>query len=153
MANTYTQIYVQLVFAVGDRNSKISEDEKALVEQYICGIVSSLNSAPLAVYCNPDHFHLLVGLHPQLSVSDFARIVKSKSSKWMNERWRNGRRFHWQSGYGAFTYHRSKLPAVIAYIRNQHEHHRVKTFREEYIEFLRSANIDFDDRYLFVDVD
>jgi REP element-mobilizing transposase RayT len=92
-------------------------------------------------------------MHPQLSVSDLAKIVKSKSSKWINERRINRPRFNWQSGYGAFAYHRSKLNAVIDYILNQYEHHRVKTFREEYIEFLKSAGIDFDERYLFTDIE
>jgi REP element-mobilizing transposase RayT len=152
MTHTYTQVYVHLVFGVGDRNSRISTDEKSIIEQYICGIVTSLNSTPLAVYCNPDHCHLLVGLHPQWSISDLAKIVKTKSSKWLNERRKHTPRFHWQSGYGAFTCHRSKLKAVIQYIRNQHEHHRFKTFREEFIEFLKAADVEYDERYLFYDV-
>jgi REP element-mobilizing transposase RayT len=153
MANTYTQIYVQLVFAAGNRDRLISETERPAVEKYICGIVSSLNSKVLAIYCNPDHCHLLVGLHPQLSVADLAKTVKAKSSKWMNESNPRSNHFHWQVGYGAFTYHRDIITTVIDYIRNQAEHHQVKSFKEEYIAFLQSTKIDFDERYLFYELD
>ena len=149
MANTYTQIFVQLVFAVGERKRLISEADRPALEKYICGIVSSMDSKVLAVYCNPDHCHLLVSLNPKVSISDLAKTVKSKSSKWMNESSDRAERFHWQTGYGAFTYYRNRIPYVIDYIRNQHEHHRVKSFTEEYLDFLKSAGIEYDDRYLF----
>jgi REP element-mobilizing transposase RayT len=151
MANTYTQIYVQLVFAVAYRRCRIKEPIREEVQRYITGVVDGMNSKLLAVYCNPDHCHLLVGLHPSVSISDFARNVKAKTSKWINENQLTPSRFSWQDGYGAFTYTKESLPNLISYIRNQPEHHRVKSFREEYMDFLRDRQIPFDERYVFAD--
>ena len=149
MANTYTQLYVQIVFAVQGRQNLITEKNREQLEKYICGIVSNKNSKPLAIYCNPDHTHILIGLHPSVSVSDMARDIKANSSKWINEKkWIRGK-FNWQKGFGAFTYSKSHIDAVAKYILNQYEHHRKKSFREEYINFLKKFNIDYNDKYLF----
>ena len=149
MANTYTQILVQIVFAVKGRQNLISEKHRDQVEKYISGIVSNKKSKPLAIYCNPDHCHILIGLHPSVSISEMARDIKANSSKWMNKnKWVMGK-FAWQEGYGAFTYSRSQLNQVVQYIRNQPEHHRRKTFREEYIDFLEKFDIEYDDKYVF----
>jgi len=149
MANTYTQIYVQIVFAVQGRQNLIAEKNRDKLEKYICGIVSNKKSKPLAIYCNPDHTHILIGLHPSVSISDMARDIKANSSKWINEnRWVMGK-FNWQEGFGAFTYSKSQIDAVAKYILNQHEHHRKKSFREEYLDFLEKFNIDYDEKYLF----
>jgi len=150
MANTYTQLLVQIVFAVKGRQNLISEKHREQIEKYICAIVKNKKSKPLAIYCNPDHCHILIGLHPSISVSDITRDIKSNSSKFINQNnWIKGR-FIWQDGYGAFSYGRSQLDAVVKYILNQPEHHKIKTFREEYQDFLKAFDIDYDDKYLFV---
>jgi len=149
MANTYTQILIQIVFAVRGKENYIDEVNREKVEKYICGIISNKMSKPLAIYCNPDHCHVLIGLNPNTSVSEMSRLIKSNSSKWINENgWRRNK-FAWQEGFGAFTYSRSQLDVVVKYILNQHEHHRKKTFREEYLEFLEKFEIKFEGKYLF----
>ena len=149
MANTYTQILVQIVFAVQGREHLISEQHREQVEKYICGIIANKKSKALAIYCNPDHCHVLIGLDPTVSISEMAREIKANSSKWINEnKWVMGK-FSWQEGYGAFTYSRSQLDQVVKYIRNQPEHHRKNTFKEEYMNFLRKFDIDFNEMYLF----
>ncbi|WP_127140321.1 IS200/IS605 family transposase [Flagellimonas marinaquae] len=149
MANTYTQILVQIVFAVKGRQNLITEKHREQVEKYICGIVNNKKSKALAIYCNPDHCHILMGLHPSVSISEMARDIKANSSKWINEnKWVMGK-FAWQEGYGAFTYSRSQLNKVVQYIRNQPEHHKKKTFKEEYIDFLEKFDIQYDDKYMF----
>ena len=109
MANTYTQIYVQIVFAVKHRQNLISETNREKLEKYICGIISNKKSKPLAIYCNPDHTHVLIGLHPSVSISDMARDIKANSSKWINENNWLKQEFHWQTGCGAFTYSKSQV--------------------------------------------
>ena len=149
MANTYTQIYVQIVFAVQNRQNLIAEKHREQIEKYICGIISNKQSKPLAIYCNPDHCHVLLGLHPSISISDIARDIKAHSSKWINEnKWIMGK-FKWQEGFGAFTYSKSQIDAVVKYILNQPIHHKKTTFREEYIAFLKKFKIDYEDKYLF----
>ncbi len=149
MANTYTQIYVQIVFAVQGRQNIIAEKNRDQLEKYICGIVSNKKSKPLAIYCNPDHTHILIGLHPSVAVSDMARDIKASTSKWINEnKWIKGN-FRWQEGFGAFTYSKSQIDSVVKYILNQREHHKQKTFREEYLDFLEKFNVDYNEKYLF----
>lgn len=149
MANTYTQILVQIVFVVQGRKNLISESIREPLEKYMCGIVSGKDSKPLAVYCNPDHTHILVGLHPAVSISDMARDIKSDSSKWMKANRMVSGNFSWQVGYGAFSYSRSQLDTIVKYILNQPIHHRTISFKEEYLELLKQFEIEFDDHYLF----
>ena len=149
MANTYTQIYVHLIFAVQGRQNLISEKYRDQLEKYISGIVSNKKSKLLAIYCNPDHTHILIGLHPSFSISEIARDIKSNSSKWINKKkWFLGK-FQWQEGFGAFTYSRSQINAVVKYILNQREHHKKKSFREEYIDLLEKFNVKYNEKYLF----
>jgi len=149
MPNTFTQIYVQIVFAVKGRQNLISEKLRDRLEKYMCGIVSNNKSKPIAVYCNPDHTHILIGLHPSVSISDMARGIKANSSKWINEQKLIVGKFSWQEGYGAFSYSKSQVDSVVKYILNQPEHHRKKSFREEYINLLNRFEIEFDEKYLF----
>ena len=149
MANTYTQLLVQIVFAVQGRHHLIPEKHRNQLEKYICGIISNKNCKPLAIYCNPDHCHVLIGLNPSVSISSLTRDIKANSSKWINEQMWMQRKFLWQEGYGAFTYSRSHLDRVVQYILNQSEHHRKKTFREEYMDFLQKFQIDYNNEYLF----
>ncbi len=149
MANTYAQMYIQIVFAVKHRQNLISEKHREEVEKYICGIITNNQSKPLAIYCNPDHIHILIGLHPSVAVSDMTRDIKANSSRWINEKgWIQGK-FEWQSGYGAFTYSKSQIDHVVKYILNQREHHRKSTFKEEYFNILKKFDIQFDEKYLF----
>ncbi len=149
MPNTYTQIYIQVVFVVKDRQSLITENLREKVEKYICGVISNRKSKPIAIYCNPDHTHILIGLHPSVSVSDMVRDIKANSSKWINENGWIAGNFSWQEGFGAFTYSKSQIDNVVKYILNQEEHHKKTTFKDEYIRFLEKFGIDYDEKYLF----
>ena len=149
MPNTYTQIYVQIVFAVKGRGNLIPEEKRDQLEKYMCGIISNKKSKPLAIYCNPDHTHILIGLHPSISISDMARDIKANSSRWINEnRWIRGN-FNWQEGFGAFTYSKSQIDAVSKYVLNQREHHKKTSFKEEYMDILNKFGIEYDEKYLF----
>lgn len=149
MANTYTQLYIQLVFSVKNRQSFIHNEIRNNIEKYITGIIQNNGHKLLAIYCMPDHCHIFVGLNPVQSISDLTRDIKSNSSKWVNEQKFIPYRFSWQEGYGAFSYAKSQKDIVIKYILNQPKHHRKKTFREEYFEFLRKFEIEYDEKYLF----
>lgn len=149
MANTYTQILIQFVFAVKGRQNLILEKNRNAVEKYICGIVSNMDSKPLAIYCNPDHCHVLIGLHPTLSASKISGDMKANSSRWINENRMIHGKFEWQDGFGAFSYSRSQLDAVVKYILNQPEHHRKFSFRDEYLELLQKFEIEHNGQYLF----
>ena len=149
MANTYTQTYVQIIFAVKGRQNLIKEKNREAVEKYICGIIKNNKSKPLAIYCNPDHVHVLIGWHPSVSISEMARDIKANSSKWINEQKMIQGKFSWQVGYGAFTYSKSQIDAVCIYIHNQPEHHKKTTFKEEYLLFLQKFEIEYNEKYLF----
>ena len=149
MPNTYTQIYVQLVFAVQGRQNLIIEKHRKKLEKYICGIISNKKSKPIAIYCNSDHTHILIGLHPTISVSDMARDIKANSSKWINKNTCIMGKFNWQEGFGAFTYSKSQIDLVVKYILNQLKHHKQTTFKDEYINFLKKYEIEYDEKYLF----
>ena len=142
-------MYVQIVFAVLGRTNVIREIHRDELEKYICGIISNNKCKPLAIYCNPDHAHILLGLHPTIAVSDLTRDIKSASSKFINnKKWVMGK-FAWQDGFGSFTYSKSQIDGVVKYILNQPIHHKKRTFREEYIEILQKNDIEYDERFLF----
>ncbi len=149
MANTYTQIYIHVVFAVEGRQNLIKPEHNDELQKYITGIVSGQKQKLIAINNMPDHLHLLVGMKPDLALSDLMRDVKAGSSKFINEkRWVIGR-FSWQEGFGAFSYSRSQLGTVIRYIENQQKHHAKKSFRDEYVELLEKFGVDYDPRYIF----
>jgi REP element-mobilizing transposase RayT len=147
MPNTYSQLYVQVVFAVQGRQHFVTEAFRERLQQYITGIVQNQGQKMLSVYCMPDHTHLLVGMKPDLSVSDLVRDVKANSSSFIKNNL--GNTFNWQKGFGAFSYSKSQLNDVAMYINNQPLHHKTKTFREEYLEFLKRYEVEFDEKYLF----
>ncbi|AOW08808.1 IS200/IS605 family transposase [Flavobacterium gilvum] len=152
MANTYTQIYIHIVFAVKGRQNLVSKNWKDELYKYITGIITNEGQKLIAINGMHDHIHILVGLKPNKALSDLVRDIKSNSSKFINEkRWINGK-FEWQTGFGAFSYNHSQLTNVINYIQNQEEHHKKKTFKEEYIDFLEAFNIDYNNEYVFEDV-
>ena len=149
MANTYTQLLVQLVFAVNGRECMVRERVRPEVEKYIMGIIKNNSHSPLSIFCMPEHIHILLGLNPNQSVAEIVRLIKANSSKWINDKKLIPFKFSWQEGYGAFSYSRSHLDRVVNYILNQPKHHRKKTFREEYIEFLQKYDVVHETNYLF----
>jgi putative transposase len=149
MANTYTQIHLQFVFAPKFRASLIHPDWEDELYQYITGIVQNNNHKLLSINGMPDHVHLLAGFRTTQSIGDFMQDVKAYSSGWINENKLTKSKFEWQSGYGAFSYSKSHVPNVIAYIKNQKAHHSKQTFLEEYKLFLEKFEIDFDPQYIF----
>ena len=149
MPNTYTQIYIQIVFAVKGRQNFIAKQHREELHKYITGIVQKRDHKMLSIFCMPDHTHLFVGLKPSMAVSDLTRDIKSGSSNFINnQKWVQGK-FNWQEGFGAFSYSKSQINNVIKYILNQEEHHRKTTFKEEYIDILNKFEIEFDEKYLF----
>ena len=153
MANTYTQLYIQVVFAVQGRQNLIRPERKEELHKYITGIVTRQGHKLIAVHCMPDHTHVLIGLKPQMALSDLVGDIKTGSTNHINENhWVPGR-FSWQEGFGAFSYSHSQLGGVIDYIRDQVEHHARKTFQEEYLLFLKKFQIPHDERYIFKPLD
>lgn len=150
MANTYSQIYIQFVFAVKGRERQIREDMRERLEKYITGIVTKNQQKLLAVYANPDHIHILVGFNNlNITVPNLVRDIKAGSSKMMNDENSFDGKFNWQEGYGAFSYSKSQIDRVVKYILNQKQHHEKKSFREEYLEFLQKFEIDYKEEYIF----
>lgn len=149
MANTYTQLYIQLVFVVEGRDNMIPKAHKDSVEKYITGLVQERKHKMLAIYCMPDHTHLFIGYNPAQGLPDLVSEVKTGATKYIKKQPWMPFDFSWQRGYGAFSYSRSHIDRVVKYILNQEEHHKQKTFREEYLEMLKKFEVDYDDRYLF----
>ncbi len=149
MPNTYSQIYIQIVFAVKGRQNLIPAKHREELHKYITGIVQKREQKMLSIFCMPDHLHVLIGIEPSIAISDLTRDIKAGSSKLINDNgWISGK-FNWQEGFGAFSYSRSQIDSVIKYILNQEQHHKKKTFKEEYIDFLKKFEVEFDERYLF----
>ena len=149
MANTYSQISIQVVFAVKGRENILRKEIRQDVFKYINGIVTGLGQTPLAINGWQDHVHVLFGMEPSASISNLTGAIKANSSKWINDNKLIKGKFHWQDGYGAFSYSRSQRDTVINYIMNQETHHAKSSFKEEYLEMLKKAEIDYDERYLF----
>lgn len=149
MPNTYTQIHIQFVFAVKFRKALIEDSYKQELYQYITGIVQSYGHKLLAINGVADHIHIFIGMRPTQSISDLMQDIKGNSSKWVNDKKFLKVKFEWQGGYGAFSYSKSHVQNVINYVKNQEKHHAKQTFRDEYIEFLKKFDIDYDERYIF----
>jgi putative transposase len=149
MAGTYSQIYVQYVFTVKGKENVLQKPWRDEVFKYMAGIIKGKNQKPIIVNGVADHVHVFVGLKPTMGISDLIRDVKNNSSNFINEHlWVKGH-FQWQEGYGVFSYSHSQLDDVFNYIINQEIHHGKKSFREEYLEFLKKFEIEHDERYLF----
>ncbi len=151
MANVYSQISIHAVFAVKGRQNFITADWRDRLHSYIAGIINGIHkeAKSLAVGGWKDHVHIFFGLSPAVTISDFVGEVKSNSSGWINKQKLVPGRFEWQSGYGAFSYAKSQRGSVINYIMNQEEHHRTKTFKEEYLKILHDFEVEYDKKYLF----
>jgi len=149
MANTYSQIYIQIVFAVQGRQNLIRPERKEELQKYMSGIVTRQGQKLIAIHCMPDHTHLLIGLRPNLALSELVGDIKTGSTNHINEQqWVRGR-FSWQEGFGAFSYGHSQLKGVIEYIRDQVRHHARTTFRQEYLKFRKKFEVPHDERYVF----
>ncbi|CAN5356647.1 IS200/IS605 family transposase [soil metagenome] len=149
MANTYTQIYLHVVFAVSGRACVIGAEYREELQKFISGIVIRQGQKLIAIYCRPDHTHALLGLKPDVKPSDLIGDMKTGSSNHINEQRWIGCRFSWQEGYGAFSVSHSYLGRVSNYIRNQASHHRRRSFRDEYAGFLKRHAVSFDQKYVF----
>ncbi|GMQ31294.1 IS200/IS605 family transposase [Algoriphagus confluentis] len=153
MANTYTQIHIQVVFTVQNRDCIIQETWKNELYKYISGIINNHNHKVLAINGMPDHVHILIGMRPTQSLSELMQDVKGDSSKWINQKKFTKGKFSWQEGFGAFSYSKSHINQVIDYIKNQEEHHKKWSFLEEYRTLLEKFEVEFDQRYIFRGVD
>ena len=153
MANTYTQIHIQAVFTVQNRDCVIKKTWKVELYKYITGIIQNHGHKVLAISGMPDHIHIFFGMRPNQSLSDLMQDIKGDSSKWINQKKLVQTRFSWQEGYGAFSYSKSHVDSVIDYVKNQDIHHRRKTFIEEYHDFLEKFEVDYDERFIFEPVE
>lgn len=153
MANTYTQLYVHIVFAVKGRTSLISNQWKEDLYKYIAGIITNKKQKLMIINGVTDHIHLLIGFKPDCSLSDLVRDIKANSSKFINEEQLVPGKFEWQTGFGAFTIGQSQIDGVTNYILTQEKHHAKKTFREEYLQFLKAYRIDYKPEYIFENID
>jgi len=149
MANTYTQIYIHIVFAVQGRQNLIPKSHKEELHKYITGIVKNKEQKLIAINSMPDHVHTFIGMKPTIALSDLVRDIKNNSSGFINDKkWIRGK-FNWQKGFGAFSYGHSQIDAVVKYIQNQENHHAKRTFREEYLDMLKKFQVEYDEKYLF----
>ena len=151
MANTYTQIHLQLIFAVKYREAVITNIWKNELYKYISGIIQQQKHKLIIVNGVADHIHLLIGFRPHQALADLMQDIKGSSSKWINENKFTRSKFSWQEGYGAFSYSHSHLSNVINYIKNQENHHRKITFIDEYKAFLKTYEVEYDERYILKD--
>jgi len=149
MPGTFSQIYIQIVFAVKGRQNLIHDSWKNDLHKYIAGIIKGKNQKPIIVNGMPDHIHAFVGLRPAMAIADLARDIKNNSSNFINDHQFVKGKFAWQEGYGAFSYSHSHIGNVYDYVLNQEKHHKKKTFKEEYIDLLRKFEIEHDEKYLF----
>ncbi len=147
--STFSQIYIQIVFAVKGRASMIQPEWEERLYKYITGIVQNKGQKMLAINGVSNHIHFLIGMKPACSLSDLVREIKKSSNEFINENKFTKYKFNWQEGFGAFSYSHSQLTNVINYIHDQKVHHRKTTFKEEYIDFLKNFQIEYDEKYLF----
>lgn len=147
--STYSQLYIQVVFAVKNRQALIKENWEERLYQYITGIVQGKGQKMLAINGVSNHIHIFLNIKPNCCISDLVREIKKSSTKFINENSFTPFKFQWQEGYGVFSYSHSQIDIVVKYVMNQKEHHRKKTFKEEYMEMLQKMNIDYDTKYLF----
>ncbi|WP_264552971.1 IS200/IS605 family transposase [Flavobacterium sp. N2038] len=149
MANTYHQIYLQVVFAVKHREAVITKEWRAKLFSIIGNLINETGCKTIIVNGIEDHVHCLLGLKPTISVSELMKTIKAKSSKYINDHKLTTARFEWQEGYGAFSYSQSHVSDVYKYIENQEDHHKKQTFNQEYLNFLNKFNIQYEEKYIF----
>ena len=152
MANTYHQVYIQCVFSVKYRDAVIDKDWRPTVLGVIGNLINESGCKPIIVNGIDNHVHCFLGLKPVVSISELMKMVKAKSSKYINDHQLTKKRFEWQEGYGVFSYSHSQIDQVYKYIEKQEQHHKQQTFREEYLEFLDKFKVPYDERYIFEDL-
>ena len=155
MANTYSQIYIQIVFAVQNRQSLINPSWEDELFKYISGIIKNKGQKPLALNGDTDHIHIFIGMKPDCCISDLVMEIKKASNSFIKEKKFMPYKFNWQEGFGAFSYSHSQISSVAHYIENQKEHHKKRSFKDEYLTILKSYEIEFENKYLFnwIDLD
>ncbi|KXK07144.1 MAG: transposase-like protein [Acidobacteria bacterium OLB17] len=149
MANTYSQIYIQVVFAVRERECLIKKEWREELFKYIAGIFRNKDIKLIAIGGVEDHIHIFFGLDPKTALSDLVRDIKSNSSKFINEKAFVRGKFYWQEGFGAFSYSRSQVNDVARYVMNQEKHHAARSFKAEFIDLLERFGVQYEERYLF----
>lgn len=149
MTDTFSQLYIQVVFAVKGRESLIKQDWDEQLYKYITGIIKAKEQKVLAINGAEDHIHIFIGIKPTCCISDLVREVKKSSNDFVNDKKFTSKKFSWQGGYGAFSYSHSQMDTVIKYVMNQKEHHKKISFKDEYIDLLKKFEIEFDEKYLF----
>jgi REP element-mobilizing transposase RayT len=147
--SVYSQIYIQIVFAVKNRDALIDPSWDERLYQYITGIVQNKDQKMIAINGTTNHIHFFIGMKPSCCLSDLVREVKKSSNEFVKENKFCKFKFNWQEGYGAFSYSHSQIDRVVKYILSQKEHHRIKTFKEEYLGFLKKYNVEYNEKYLF----
>ena len=148
MSNTYSQIYIHIIFAVRDREPRIKRENKEEIHQYITDIIQNKNQKILSINNMPDHIHIFICVKPNLTISDLVRDIKNNSSRFINKNKWVLDKFSWQEGFGAFSCGHSQIDAVDKYIQNQEQIHKQMTSREEYIKFLEKYGIEYDEKYI-----
>ena len=149
MPGTFSQLYIQVVFAVKGRENLISNTWKTELHKYIAGTIKGKNQKPIIVNGMPDHIHAFIGLRPSMAISDLVRDIKNNSTNFINDKKLVKGQFAWQEGYGVFSYSHSHIDKVYQYILDQERQHRKKTFKQEYLEFLKRFEVEYDEKYLF----
>ena len=149
MANTYSQCYLHLVFAVQNRDLLIRKSWKESLEKYITGIIQGEGHKLLAIGTMPDHIHIFIGYNMNQLIPELVEKIKTSSNKWIKENKVTSFNFSWQKGYGCFSNSQSQIDSVVRYVLNQEEHHKCKSFKDEYLDILKRNNVDFDVNYLF----
>ncbi|MEO7767011.1 MAG: IS200/IS605 family transposase [Ferruginibacter sp.] len=149
MPNPYTQIHIQFIFAVKFRRALIHSSWKEELHKYITGIIQNKMHKMLQINTMPGHLHMLIGFRPNENMSQLIQLVKSESTKWINNKNLTNKEFAWQGGFGGFSYSKSHVPNVIKYIQNQEQHHKNQTFLEEFIFHLKTFEIEYGERYIF----
>ncbi len=149
MAHTFYQNYYHIVWSTKERQPTMLPEYKNRIFEYLGGSLKTLGCTPLQVGGVSDHVHILAGIPPKYAVSEIVRDIKVGSSKWINSSMSNIKGFAWQEGYGSFSVSSSQKGAVTRYILDQEEHHKAKTFRDEFIEFLRLHEVEYDEKYLW----
>ncbi|HNP08069.1 MAG TPA: IS200/IS605 family transposase [Cyclobacteriaceae bacterium] len=149
MAGTFSQIYIQVIFAVKGRENLLQKPWREDAFKYMAGVVKNKGHKPIIVNGVSDHVHLFIGLKPAMALSDLVRDIKNNTSNFINEKQYIKGKFSWQEGYGAFSYAHSQMNQVYQYILNQEEHHKNQTFKEEYLSLLKEFEIEHDEKYLF----
>ncbi len=149
MADTYTQLYVHIVFSVKGRQALIPKHHKSELHKYITGIITNKKQKMLQINSMPDHIHILIGMTHDVTLSGLVKDIKVNSTRFINQKGWTVEQFSWQTGYGAFSYSHSQIPKIAKYIENQETHHSKQTFRDEYLAFLKRFDVPYNPKYVF----